>query len=141
MPPQQASWPPAHAARTVYHFRRHVLGRPLEHAMTVDTRDMIFRSVYVDPDVDRTLRQQAKQAGTPASEMFRRYLQRGMTEFREGARRAALPKGNAPLALRTVFVPVDVDEELRVQAFHLRTSKSKLMRQVLWMGMLALHAE
>jgi hypothetical protein len=100
--------------------------------------NMVFRSVYVDPDVDRALRDQADKAGVSKGEMFRRYLEQGMAVAKAGGKLSALPAGKAPLTMRTVYLPFRVDESLRGQAFELRTSKSDLLRQFLRMGMQAL---
>lgn len=101
---------------------------------------MVFRSVFVDPDVDRTLRERANEAGISKGEMFRRYLERGMAGAKAGGSLPTLPKDEVALTLRTVYLPFKVDESLRGQAFHLRTSKSDLIRRYLRAGMHALEA-
>jgi hypothetical protein len=95
---------------------------------------MVFRSVYVDPAVDSALKTQAFETGVSKGEMFRTYLRKGMR-----SKRAAAMHLNADvrLAMRTVYLPVEVDEQLRNRAFELRTTKSDLIRKYLWAGMAA----
>jgi len=101
--------------------------------MTADK--MVFRSVYVDPDVDQALRAQAAEAGVSKGEMFRTYLTKGMRSKRAAGMQLA---AGVTLAMRTVYLPADVDDELRKRAFMLRTTKSDLIRKYLWAGMSAL---
>lgn len=93
---------------------------------------MVWRSVYLDPDVDAQLRAQADSEGVKQGEMFRRYLARGMELASDGA---ALPVlEDVPVALRTTYLSFSVTETLRVQAYRLRTSQMALMRQYTRLG-------
>lgn len=94
--------------------------------------NMVFRSVYVDHEVDAALRAQAAEEGVSKGEMFRRYLLKGMRLKRATTR---LLDAKVSLSVRTVYLPVEVDEELRALAFQLRTSKSDLIRKYLFAGM------
>jgi hypothetical protein len=93
--------------------------------------NLVFRSVYVDPDVDNTLRAQAARERVSKGEMFRAYLRKGMRSKRALER---VLDANAVLCMRTVYLPALVDEELRVRALALRVSKSDLLRKYLWAG-------
>ena len=106
-----------------------------KNSMPDTESNMVFRTVFVDSDVDRAVREQADKASVSRGEMFRRYLAQGMVLSKRGRKLAALPSNEVPLTLRTVYLPLDVDASLQGQAFHLRTSKSDLMRQFLRMGM------
>jgi hypothetical protein len=88
---------------------------------------MVFRSLYLDPDVDEALKAEAGLLGVSKGVMFRRYLERGMTS----AVRAPLPEGQPRLRVRTVYLPREIDELLRSQAIDMRTSESDLIRQYL----------
>ncbi|MBV8034326.1 hypothetical protein [Roseateles sp.] len=101
--------------------------------MTTDK--MVFRSVYVDPDVDQALRAQAAESGVSKGEMFRTYLAKGMRSKRAAGMQL---DAGVTLAMRTVYLPAEVDDELRTRAFMLRTTKSDLIRKYLWAGMTAL---
>ena len=95
---------------------------------------MVFRSVFVDPDIDKALVAQAEREGIQKGVVFLRYLDKGMELARAGQ---PLPvvEANITLALRTVHVPYRTDEQLRVDAFHLRISKMDILRMYLRMGM------
>ena len=96
------------------------------------TEGMVWRSVYIDPDVDEQLRAQAKAEGVRQEEMFRRYLSRGMELASAGAARPVL--ADVPVALRTAYLPYQVTETLRVQSYRLGTSTMDLMRQYTRLG-------
>jgi len=98
---------------------------------------MVFRSVYVDHSVDAALKAQAAEDGVAKGEMFRRYLMRGMRLKRAATLRL---EAGVSLSVRTVYLPVEVDEELRARAFALRTTKSDLIRKYLAAGMKAFQA-
>lgn len=103
--------------------------------------DLVFRTVYVDPDVDAALRMQAAEDGLPKGKMFRRYLETGMALAAKGRKRPAVPSAkDTRLCMRTVFLPSAVDAALARRALALKTSKMDLIRQYLKMGMGALGA-
>jgi hypothetical protein len=93
----------------------------------LSVENMVFRSLYVDPDVDEELQAEARRLGVSKGAMFRRYLERGMA----AAAPALLPEGQQRLRVRTVYLSREIDELLRSRAFDLRTSKSDLIRRYL----------
>jgi hypothetical protein len=101
---------------------------------------LVFRSVYVDPDVDEALRAHAERIGTSKGQMFRTYLRTGMARSRGGLYRAALPGNGSRLAARTVYLPVELDADLRAMAFDLHATENDLVRELLRIGMSALRA-
>jgi hypothetical protein len=114
--------------------------RPVAKTFTPASQDgLVFRTVYVDRDVDAALRKQAAEEGLTKGKMFRRYLETGVTL---AARRRKLPplvdSRDTRLCMRTVFLPHALDEKLEARAILMETSKADLIRQYLWMGMDAL---
>lgn len=101
--------------------------------------DLVFRTVYVDPDVDVALRRQAAEDGLPKGTMFRRYLETGMALAAKGRKRPPVPPAKETrLCMRAVFLPSVVDATLNGRARTLKTSKTDLIRQYLRLGMDAL---
>jgi hypothetical protein len=112
---------------------------PLEMPMPAER--MVFQSIYVERDVDVALRAEAAKAGASKGEMFRRYLRVGMVQpmrcgFHMGPRDAS-----QRLRVRSVYLPVELDEALKARAFDMNTTKGELIRQILREGMLALQVE
>lgn len=108
--------------------------------MTTATQDhLVFRTVYVDHDVDAALRGQAAREGISKGQMFRKYLETGMAL---GVKGRGLPplmdSRDTRLCMRTVFLPPAMDTKLEGRAFRMRTAKTDLIRQYLRMGMDAL---
>jgi hypothetical protein len=57
---------------------------------SVSQDDLVFRTVYVDPDVDAALRGQATREVIPKGQMFRKYLDTGMALGAKGQRLSRL---------------------------------------------------
>ena len=66
---------------------------------------LVFRSIYVDRDVDEALRAHAERMGASKGKMFRTYLRTGMAKSRGGLSGAVLPSNGSRLAARTVYLP------------------------------------
>ncbi|PHV07437.1 hypothetical protein CSQ96_09540 [Janthinobacterium sp. BJB412] len=101
------------------------------------TENLVLRTVYVDPDIDDQLREEALAKQLSKADLFRTYLLAGIKAVKlqpnlfkvEGSR-------NGPaLVLRTVHMDPKLDEKLRVEAFDSRTSKNDLMRRYVRIGM------
>jgi len=108
--------------------------------MTSASQDnLVFRTVYVDPDVDAALRAQAARDAVSKGQMFRKYLETGMAV---SARKRRLPplvdSRDVRLCMRTVFLHPALDMKLEGRAFVMKISKSDLIRQYLRLGMDAL---
>jgi hypothetical protein len=104
--------------------------------------DLVFRTVYVDPDVDAALRGQAAREGVSKGQMFRKYLETGMALGAKGRRLPALVDSrDTRLCMRTVFLPPALDTTLEGRAFTMKAPKSDLIRQYLRMGMAALQKQ
>jgi hypothetical protein len=56
----------------------------------VTSKNLVLRTVYIDPDVDDQLRNEAFAGRTSKNDLFRKYLRLGMQAARE-ARQAASP--------------------------------------------------
>lgn len=97
---------------------------------------LVFRTVYVDADVDSALLAQAARDGISKGRMFRHYLEVGMALAAKGTQRPTLPDSAAiRLRMRTVYLHFAVDEALAARSWQLKVSKSYLTRQYLAMGM------
>jgi len=110
------------------------------NVMTPASQDnLVFRTVYVDPDVDAALRGQAAQEGVSKGQMFRKYLETGVALATKGRRLPQLVDSrDTRLCMRTVFLPPALDTKLEGRAFVMKTAKTDLMRQYLRLGMNAL---
>jgi hypothetical protein len=119
---------------------RRATGRGSMNVMTPASQDnLVFRTVYVDADVDAALRGQAAQEGVSKGQMFRKYLETGMALGAKGRRLPALVDSrDTRLCMRTVFLPPAWDAKLEGRAFMMKTPKTDLIRQYLRMGMDAL---
>ena len=102
------------------------------------TGNLVLRTVYVDPDVDDQLREQAFTQRVSKADLFRRYLVTGIKAVKTHPElfKTVAPRGTAPvLVLRTVHIDPKLDDKLRVEAFDSRTSKNDLMRRYVRIGM------
>ena len=105
------------------------------------TKDrMVYRSFYVDPDVDDRLKEQAAQLGLSKGEMCRRYLHLGIAAMQANGELAELPRTEPRLRVRGAYFLADVDSLLRSQVFELRTSMNNLIRRYLRTGMVVMQA-
>lgn len=100
---------------------------------------MVFRSVYVDPDVDAAVVADAREGKVSKGEMFRRYLRAGIACVEQGEVPEPLAR-DVTLAMRSVYLSVDIDEWLRARAFAVKTGQSQVLRQVVRLGMKTLRA-
>jgi hypothetical protein len=101
---------------------------------------MVFRSHYVDPDVDRALRAHAAQLGATAGSVFRHYLDAGLAQHAMGADLPPAPAKDVVFALRTADIRVRVDEQLWVMALSLRMKRGELADGLVRLGMVAIQA-
>ncbi len=101
------------------------------------TENMVLRTVYVDPDVDDKLRDEALDKHTSKADLFRNYLHIGIDAAKQQPTllQRVDARSGAPLVLRTVHIEPSVDNKLRVEAFNKRTSKNDLMRRYVRIGM------
>ncbi len=100
--------------------------------------NLVLRSVYVDPDVDDKLREQAAGAGLNKADLFRHYLNAGIKAVRakpELFDQAAQSGETPPLVMRSIYMDPKLDDKLRVEAFDSRKSKNDLMRRYVRVGM------
>lgn len=99
--------------------------------------NMVLRTVYVDSDVDKKLRDEALQKHTSKANLFRDYLGAGINAVKQhpDLLESADVNGQLPLVLRTIHLDPRVDNKLRVEAFTKRTSKNDMMRRYLRIGM------
>ena len=95
---------------------------------------LVFRTLYVDHDVDAALRAQAAREDVTKGEMCRRYLSAGMKRIL-AKKLAVPPPDNARLSLRTVYLPVALNSDIQGYAWELRTAQTQLMRYALRTGM------
>jgi hypothetical protein len=95
---------------------------------------MVFRRVNVDPDVDAAVLADARKEKVSKGEMFRRYLRAGIACLEQGAMPEARSK-DVRLVMRSIYLPVDIDEWLRARAFAKKTDQGQLVRQVACLGM------
>lgn len=104
--------------------------------MVVDNFALV--TVYIDPDVDEHLREQAALLGIGKAELFRRFLAAGMKAGKarpELLLDASIEEGASPLVLKTAYLDPRVDDKLRAEAFDTGTNKNDLMRRYVRVGM------
>ena len=93
----------------------------------------VFRSVYVDGDIDAAVRARAQRTGASGGEAFRGLLLTGMARAVGDVSSTWLPAGR--LKARTVFLPAELDANLRSMSYDQRTSENDLIRRLLRIGM------
>lgn len=103
----------------------------------MDTRRMVLRSVFVDPDVDREVRAHAKRQGATASSTYRLFLNAGLAQFERGVELPPVSDAPTPV-LRTVSLSHSADERLEALAILRRIEKADLSRRVTRLGMLTI---
>ena len=98
----------------------------------------MLRTVYIEPEVDDRLREEAQQTGMSKAELFRCYLRAGVRSVRADPD-LALPQPRPvdapPLVLRTAHVDAAIDDWLRVRAFDAHVPQSDYTRWCLAVGM------
>jgi hypothetical protein len=104
----------------------------------MDSEQMVFRTVYVDPDVDAALRAKAASEGLGKGLMFRRFLAAGLKKNR--GRTLQSGRDDTILSMRAVYVPVELEARVTVLAFKSRMGKTEVIRQLLRLGHKALAA-
>ncbi|KQY80926.1 hypothetical protein [Pelomonas sp. Root1444] len=102
------------------------------------SEQLVFRTVYVDPDVDTALRAMATSEGIGKGLMFRRFLAAGLRKNR--GRKLQPGRNDTILAMRAVYVPADLEGRVSVLAFKSRMGKTAVIRQLLRLGHKALAA-
>lgn len=60
------------------------------------TKNLVLRTMYIDPDVDDQLRTEAFDNRTSKNDLLRKYLRLGMEAAKHGAVRDAAAPGTAP---------------------------------------------
>lgn len=100
----------------------------------MDTNDLIFRTVFVDRDVDLEVLARAKRLGTSPASVFRSFLEAGLENVRRGK---PIPASKLDASVvRTVYISVAADESLSALGCRLGVDKSELLRKVTRQGML-----
>lgn len=101
------------------------------------TENLVLRTVYVDPEVDDQLRDEALSKRVSKADLFRKYLVTGIkaVKLQPNLLETEVSRGAHALVLRTVYVDPEVDDQLRVEAFDSRISKNDLMRRYVRIGM------
>lgn len=101
------------------------------------TENLVLRTVYVDPDVDDQLRDEALDKQVSKADLFRTYLVAGIKAVKShpDLLEGVDSRGASALVLRTVHMDPKLDDKLRVEAFDSRTSKNDLMRRYVRIGM------
>lgn len=104
--------------------------------------NLVLRTVYVDPDVDDQLRDEASTKKVSKADLFRKYLVTGIKAVKSqpDLLKTESPRGTPALVLRTVHMDPKLDDKLRVEAFDSRTSKNDLMRRYVRIGMSMKHS-
>ena len=111
-------------------------GYTLALEFIMPTENLVLRTVYVDPDVDELLRNEAHDKQVSKAALFRQYLVTGIKAAKaEPDLLEPAVSGGPALVLRTVHIDPKLDDKLRVQAFDTRTSKNDLMRRYVRIGM------
>ena len=101
--------------------------------------DTVFRTVFVDREVDRALLAHTERLGASAGSVYRLFLESGLAQLKQGAQLPAADEGAA--VLRTAHVGYAADVLLQGKAFRLRLAFDELSRRVTRLGMLAELAE
>jgi hypothetical protein len=98
----------------------------------MDSEQMVFRTIYVDLDVDAALRAKADSERIGKGLMFRQFLAAGL---RKNRGRKLLPERDGTrLMMRAAYVPVDLDGRVRALAFKSRMGTTAAIRQLLRLG-------
>jgi hypothetical protein len=98
--------------------------------------DLVFRTVFVDLDVDQHILVEAKRTGESAGSVYRRYIEIGLAQLESGAPLLARLV-DCPSVMRTTHVQITADEVLTALSCRLNTEKGELARRVARQGMLA----
>lgn len=101
---------------------------------------LVFRSIYVDMDVDTALRAQAVKDGVSKGEMCRRYLRAGLARMNKASPIQPAPKG-VSLGMRAVYLAADMDVAVRRLAREARALQTDVIRHAMRTGMKALEAK
>lgn len=99
----------------------------------MDREGMVFKSVFVDPEVDRAVFAYARRVRTTKASVYRLFVDAGLTQLAAGA--SLPPARNVVSIMRTVDLSIDVDESLRILAFDLRIDWSQLVQRLTQLGM------
>lgn len=96
--------------------------------------NMELRTFFIDPKLDNTLRKEAHAKDFSRNAIFIHYLLNCIAATDAGrASKRALPE--RILVMRTMHIPVELDEVLRDRAFFERTPRNDLSRRYLRAGM------
>ena len=66
------------------------------------SKNLVLRTVYIDPEVDDLLRNEAFAGRTSKNDLFRKYLSLGMEAARKASKPAAPDSAKADVAARKV---------------------------------------
>ncbi|WP_105435714.1 ribbon-helix-helix protein, CopG family [Neorhizobium tomejilense] len=99
------------------------------------TANMVLRSVYLPQDLDANLRDLAFQSEKSKNELIRELVQEALPSYKYPDGGTAVPassKGEktANMVLRSVYVPQELDGNLRQLAFKSEMSKNELIREL-----------
>lgn len=103
----------------------------------MNTKDMVFRSLTLDHDVDQAILTLAARLGAPAGAVFRLFLEAGLAQLRLGVPLPLKVEEGSPV-LRTVYIRVESDSDLEAIALHRRIERWELAARVLRLGLAAL---
>ena len=104
----------------------------------MDSDNLVFRTVFVDRDVDAAVLAYAERLHAKRGAIFRLFLQAGLAHLERGG---ALPAARAETAvIRTTLLPIAVDERLEGLAWRLRIDKVDLIRALTRDGMPTIRA-
>ena len=106
----------------------------------MDSERLVFRTIYVDPEVDASLRAKAASEGISKGLMFRRFLEAGLARANRSRTNLVPLKDDVRLAMRSVNVPVALDGRVSTLAFKNRMGWCATVRQLLRLGCEALRA-
>jgi hypothetical protein len=100
--------------------------------------DLVFHSVFVEPEVDRAVMAHARHVGGTAGSAYRLFLDLGLDQLSRGV---PLPSPvEAVPTLRLCGLRPEVYERLTAHAGNLRLEPAEFVMRLARMGMLAVHA-
>lgn len=91
-------------------------------------------TLFIDPDIDNAVRAESQLKNVGRNVLLVHYLQNGMAATDTGrASKRALPE--RILVMRTIYMPIALDDTLRNRAFFEKTKRNDLVRRFIRAGM------